>query len=647
MSVYPAPTGQQGEIFNPSLWIVSAITGVSVQYLDENYLRYPVAQGYETLNGITNLSNGTFEKNIVMTGTYLTNYIEFPDGSQQFTADSGGGSGDAQLSGGTSTTPQVFTGVNAFNNTGGIIIEDSTNTTTTTTLYQNGDNLSINSSIAGGGVQLGDTTAFVTLSTNGSGLALNKGITVSNATNSNIVLLKSDATTNKQLDITGQVSIGNTTSSNTVVLKSDATTTGQLDVVGSCAIGGNLSVGNSSNSNTVSLSADAGNANQLNITNSSINIAGAGYPILLAGYGDSDLGKYGLQVSGGGIFVGNNDGAADSSYFVQIACGETADGTLMVYGNLNITGTSITLNGSTFTSGTTGLNIGQPITLTSNLVLQGTVSGDTTSSTLSQSTNIVETVQYDGSIQLYGGTVNRSIYLNYTGQTDLQIQQNYDEYLQVSSGLTLFPNKYLYPTSTNFINMEANGTTNNQLDILGNLMTTGSIILGSGASTPQAYLKFGNGSIQTVAYTGGAPILATYTSTALDTFITPYTWSFTGISNSLGNQVNWILYSNSSITVSSGSTVYTDENLLVQPSALNNYIFGSGTAIQIPYKYSDGTTTTTQPTYYPTAVVALGGFTLSAIADASVNSTFRVDLNSDTNTAFTNGSTLTLKIYAN
>jgi hypothetical protein len=476
-------------------------------------------------------------------------------------------------------------------------------------------------------------------------LVLNKAITVSNKTNGNSVLIASDETTVRQLDITGQVSIGNTTSSNTVVLQSDDTTTGQLDIVGSCSVGGNFTVGNTSNSNTVSIDADGDNTNQLNINNSSILVAGAGYPILLAGYGDPDLGKYGLQVSGGGIFVGNNGGAVDSSYFVQIACSEIEDGVLFVNGNLNITGTSITLNGATFTSGTTGLTINQPVTITTNLVLQGTVSGDTTSTTLSQSTTNAETIQYEGSIQLYGGT-NRSIYLNYTGQTDLQIQQNYDEYLEVSTGLTLFPNKYSYPGSTNFVNIEADSTTNNQLNITGNLLTSGNITLGSG-STAGASLTFGNGSVQTVAYTGQAPILATYTSTALDTMVSPYTWSFTGINNSLGNQVNWILYSNSAITVSSGSTVYTDLDPIVQPSALNNYIFGSGTAIQIPYKYSDGTTTTTQPTYYPTAIVALGGFTMSAIADASVNSTFRVDLNSISNTAFTNGSTLTLKFYAN
>jgi hypothetical protein len=639
---YPPPS-ENLPIFDSSVFIDSTTDNLTPSTGLNYFLSYPTAQGTENLSKINVYGDSTFYENITLSGTSTA--IVFGDGSSMDTAG-GGGAGDALLSGGTSTTPQTFTGVNAFNNTGGIIIEDSTNTTTTTTLYQNGSNLSINSSATGGGIQLGDATALnkVSLSTNSNGLALNKAITVSNKTNAKSVLIASDETTTGQLDITGQISIGSSSGGNTVVIKSDDSTTGQLDVIGSCSVGGNLIVGNTSNSKTVSISSDGNNDNQLNINNSSILVAGAGYPILLAGYGDSDLGKYGLQVSGGGIYVGNNGGASDSSYFVQIACSDTADGTLFVNGNLNITGTSITLNGSTFTAGTTGLIINQPVTITTNLVLQGTVSGDTTSSTLSQSANIAETVQYDGSIQLYGGT-NRSIYLNYTAQTDLQIQQNFDEYLQVSTGLTLYPNKYSYPSSTNFVNMAADGTTNNQLWIEGNLLTTGSIILGSG-STPQAYLKFGDGSTQTVAYTGGAPILATYTSSALDTLLTPYVWSFDGISNSLGNQVGWILYSNSAITTNSSSTVFSDTNATITPSDLNNYIYGSGTAIQIPYKFDNGTTTTNQKTYYPSVVVALGGFTLDAIGNTSGTTAFTVTLNSSSNTNFTNASTLKLVFYA-
>jgi hypothetical protein len=640
---YPPPS-ENLPIFDSSVFLTTSNVNLTPTSGLKYFLSFPNAQGTENLSVTNVYGTLTTYDNIIMDGS--GNYIQFPDGSQQTVAGGGGGSGDAVLSAGTSTTPQPFTGVNSFNNAGGIIIEDTTNTTTTTTLYQNGTNLSINSSATGGGIQLGDATALnkVSLSTNANGLALNKAITVSNKTNAKSVLIASDETTTGQLDITGQISIGSSTGGNTVILKSDDTTTGQLDVVGSCSVGGNLIIGNTTNSKTVAIAADGNNDNQLNINNSSILVAGAGYPILLAGYGDSDLGKYGLQVSGGGIYVGNNSGAADSSYFVQIACSDISDGVLFVNGNLNITGTTITLNGATFTSGSTGLIIGQPVTITTNLVLQGTVSGATTSSTLSQSANIIETVQYDGSIQLYGGT-NRSIYLNYTGQTDLQIQQNFDEYLQVSSGLTLFPNKYVYPSSTNFINIAADGATNNQLWIEGNLLTTGNIILGSG-TTSGASLTFGNGSIQTVAYTGGAPILATYTSSALDTLLTPFVWSFDGISNTLGNQVSWILYSNSAITTNSSSTVFSETNATITPSNLNNYIYGSGTAIQIPYKFDDGTSTTNQKTYYPSVVVALGGFTLDAIGNTSGTTTFTVTLTSSSNTNFTNASTLKLVFYA-
>ena len=77
MSVYPAPTNQQGSIFNPSLWIVDDITGVSVNYLNAHYLEYPVAQGYETLNGISNLGDTIFSNipTCLATQPASTNYF--------------------------------------------------------------------------------------------------------------------------------------------------------------------------------------------------------------------------------------------------------------------------------------------------------------------------------------------------------------------------------------------------------------------------------------------------------------------------------------------------------------------------------------------------------------------------------------------
>jgi hypothetical protein len=290
MSVYPAPANQQGEIFNPSLWIVSAITGVSVQYLDENYLRYPVAQGYETLNGMTNLSNGTFEKNIVMTGTYLTNYIEFPDGSQQFTADSGGGSGDAQLSAGTSTTPQTFTGYNEFSNADGQIT--LTNTTTPTSVIIASDTTNNNQLNIGGDIFLDTSYKLTTnsiffpqnpssgatnqtsLTQNNSGLTINNELTfISYSTPANSITMYADAATNNQLDVIGTlatstiksatVNINNVDTS--VLLTCTGTTTSTLNV------GSNLSTTGDIYLNGLHLAKD-GNTNGLNIISAGLTI---------------------------------------------------------------------------------------------------------------------------------------------------------------------------------------------------------------------------------------------------------------------------------------------------------------------------------------------------------------------------------------
>lgn len=631
------PPSQNLPIFDSGLFGGTNSTSGSVPSGD--FLNFPNAQGDENLLGITVADSATFNAdstfnnvvdinddatfstNIILSGTYLTNYIEFPDGSQQFSA-SGSGSGDALLSGGTSSVPQTFTGVNAFNNVGGVIIKDSVNTVNTTTLNQNGSYLAITSSASGGGVQLGDSTINkVVLYTNSNGLALNKAITVSNPTNSNSVLLVSDITTNGQLDISGQMSIGNPTNGNTVIINSDTTNNGQLDIQGQMEI-------INSAGNSILLSSDNTLDNQLNI-DGTLQVSGAGYSIQLAGYGDGDS-VYGLQVSGGGLLLGNNSGSVGSSYYVQLACSDGADGVLNVSGDLNV---------SNFDCGDITCD---NIDMNNILTISNTVSGTISSSSIYQSPNAIETLEIDGDIKLTGSAANRSIFFNYTSQTDLQANQNYDENLELSSGISIAPNKDAYPSNTNRAVLNADSTTDGQLNVSGAIQTVGQLkITGSGNG-----ITFPDSSIQTTAFTGSTS-LATYTSTALVNSISPYTWSFTGISNSLGNQVNWILYSNSAITTSGASTVYTALDLLVQPSALNNYIFGSGTAIQIPYKYSNGTTTTTQATYYPTATVALGGFTMSAIADASVNSTFRVDLNSISNTAFTNGSTLTLKFYAN
>ena len=114
MSIYPAPTNQQGSIFNPSLWVVSIVNGVTTEYLDANYLRYPVAQGNINLSGMTNIGTTTLDDildanaNININGVSGVNYLQFPDGSQQFSAGGGGGGNVITTSNNTFLAPATI-----------------------------------------------------------------------------------------------------------------------------------------------------------------------------------------------------------------------------------------------------------------------------------------------------------------------------------------------------------------------------------------------------------------------------------------------------------------------------------------------------------------------------------------------------------
>lgn len=97
MSFYPPPT-EILPIFNPADYDTAGNTGTEdIPFLSDYFLRFPVSQGSETIAG-TLVSEGqiTAETNLVMTGTALTNYIEFPDGTRQFTAGGGGGGDDLE-----------------------------------------------------------------------------------------------------------------------------------------------------------------------------------------------------------------------------------------------------------------------------------------------------------------------------------------------------------------------------------------------------------------------------------------------------------------------------------------------------------------------------------------------------------------------
>ena len=115
MALYPAPNPKL-PIYNPTAYHVDTGNkiGIDEQFLAENYLQFPLAQGTETFGDIVVGNDETISGNLILDGTFQTNYIQFPDGSQQFSASVGDGS--AFLNGGVSTLlPQTFTGYNLFN----------------------------------------------------------------------------------------------------------------------------------------------------------------------------------------------------------------------------------------------------------------------------------------------------------------------------------------------------------------------------------------------------------------------------------------------------------------------------------------------------------------------------------------------------
>jgi hypothetical protein len=88
MSAYPPPTDLT-PVFNRAQFQTTAPANLDTAYLDAHYLQYPVGQGNITVpsaiveNGLTTGANILMEPN----GNPPTNYLQFPDGSKQTTAN--------------------------------------------------------------------------------------------------------------------------------------------------------------------------------------------------------------------------------------------------------------------------------------------------------------------------------------------------------------------------------------------------------------------------------------------------------------------------------------------------------------------------------------------------------------------------------
>jgi len=114
MSAYPPPN-ENLPIFDSSNFI-SATDANQIATLSQSFLRYPVSQGSETISGsLITTGQITAGANLVISGTSGVNYIQFPDGTQQFTAGGGGGGGTLSS---VLATGNTATNLIALNNTG-------------------------------------------------------------------------------------------------------------------------------------------------------------------------------------------------------------------------------------------------------------------------------------------------------------------------------------------------------------------------------------------------------------------------------------------------------------------------------------------------------------------------------------------------
>jgi hypothetical protein len=84
MAEYPPPIDPT-EAFNPDNWIPKPDT-IDLAYLQANFCEYPVAQGLMNFSDLNVSADATISQNLLLAGTPTVNYLEFPDGTQQFSA---------------------------------------------------------------------------------------------------------------------------------------------------------------------------------------------------------------------------------------------------------------------------------------------------------------------------------------------------------------------------------------------------------------------------------------------------------------------------------------------------------------------------------------------------------------------------------
>ena len=86
MAEYPPPIDPT-EIFNKDNWIPSP-DAIDLAFLQASFCEYPVAQGLMNFSDVNISADATISQNLLLAGTPSVNYLEFPDGTKQYTAPS-------------------------------------------------------------------------------------------------------------------------------------------------------------------------------------------------------------------------------------------------------------------------------------------------------------------------------------------------------------------------------------------------------------------------------------------------------------------------------------------------------------------------------------------------------------------------------
>lgn len=170
---YPPPT-ENLPTFDSSVFKINN-DPLTIQEGLNYFLGFPDAQGTENLDTINVGGVATFYNNIIMSGS--GDYLQFPDGTQQTTASSGGSS--------ILSTNNTWTGTNLFKDT------------TTIGNLSNSNSVNLNSSSS-----LSSTLVI-------DGQEQNLGLLVGNTTNSNSITLSCSTTSNNYLTTTGSMSAQN------------------------------------------------------------------------------------------------------------------------------------------------------------------------------------------------------------------------------------------------------------------------------------------------------------------------------------------------------------------------------------------------------------------------------------------------------